>query len=44
MKKWASWALLGIALLLIGYGLYRGEAFTVLQKAIYICLECVGIG
>ena len=32
----------GIAMLL--FGIFRGEAETVLEKAIRICLECVGIG
>ncbi len=25
-------------------GIYRQEVGTVLMKAIYICLECIGIG
>ncbi len=28
----------------IGLGLYRGEAGEVLDKAVRICLECIGIG
>ena len=32
----------GFAFLLIG--IFRGEVGVVLQKAIRICLECIGIG
>lgn len=34
--------LTGIIFILIG--MYRGEILTVFKKAIYICLECIGIG
>ena len=38
-----------ILLLMVGVfavliGIYRDEVRTVLMKAIYICLECIGIG
>ena len=38
-------SLLAVAGAAIGFlGYYRGEADTVLAKAIRICLECIGIG
>ncbi len=37
-------ALLVAAVFMVGYGAMRGEADTVLSKAIKLCLECVGIG
>ena len=36
--------LLLAAVLMIGFGIWRGEADTVLAKAIRLCMECVGIG
>ncbi|MEL7566514.1 MAG: CD1871A family CXXC motif-containing protein [Dehalobacterium sp.] len=32
----------GITFILVG--IYRGEAGVILQKAIHVCLECIGIG
>lgn len=44
-KRWLAPAALMVAGgVLMALGMYRGEVRTVLQKAIYICLECVGIG
>ncbi|MBR4056694.1 MAG: thioredoxin [Oscillospiraceae bacterium] len=33
-----------IGLVLIAYGVLSGQAGLVLQKAIRVCLECVGLG
>ncbi|WP_280630416.1 CD1871A family CXXC motif-containing protein [Peptoniphilus raoultii] len=33
-----------LGVLFIFYGSYRGEINVVLNKAIKLCLECVGIG
>jgi hypothetical protein len=40
MKKLLWIAALGCLV----YGIYSGGIETVLQKATFICLECVGIG
>lgn len=37
-------ALLALGAGLMAFGLFRGEGLIVLQKAIRICLECIGIG
>lgn len=38
----AALFILGLAFFLFGY--FRGEAALILQKAVRLCLECVGIG
>lgn len=44
MKK-KLWMVVSIAgVVLMGFGIARGEVATVLKKAILICLECIGIG
>ena len=32
------------AVIMIAVGMSRGEAGMVMQKAVMICLECIGIG
>jgi hypothetical protein len=33
-----------IAVLLLAAGIYGGQTQEVLHKAIFICLECIGLG
>ena len=37
-------ALLSVGVIMVVFGVLRGEAGIVLAKAIRLCLECVGIG
>lgn len=43
-KKQAQLLLPAAAVLMILFGMWRGEADTVFSKAIRLCMECVGIG
>ncbi len=41
---WIRRALIAAAVGFLIFGISRGEAGTVLKKAVNICLECIGIG
>ncbi len=43
-RRFLQAGLLLTGALFLVLGLLRGESQTVLTKAIYICLECIGIG
>ena len=34
----------GLALLFLAIGVWRGEEQVVLRKAVNICMECIGLG
>ena len=40
----AALLLVGIALLFLAVGVWRGEEQVVLRKAINVCMECIGLG
>lgn len=44
MKRRLPWILLTLSLVLMAAGLLLGEYRTVLEKAITVCLDCIGIG
>mgnify|MGYP004691380575 FL=1 len=44
IKQILQLVLLTAGIILVTYGISRGEAAVVLSKAIKLCLECVGIG
>jgi len=44
VKRKLPWILLAVSLVVMVAGLLLGEYRTVLEKAITVCLDCIGIG
>jgi hypothetical protein len=44
VKRRLPWILLAVSLGIMVVGLLLGEYKTVLEKAITVCLDCIGIG
>ena len=43
-SKWSGNALAAAGILMMIYGISRGEMAVVFTKAVNICMECIGIG
>ncbi len=43
-SRWCGVGVAVLGLMMMGFGLYRGEMAVVFKKAVNICLECIGIG
>lgn len=43
-RRLIAGAILVVAVMMIVYGMYRGEVSIVLNKAVNVCLECIGLG
>ena len=43
-KRIAAFSLMALGFALMAVGLLRGEHRIILQKAIRICMECIGLG
>ena len=44
MKRRLPWILMALSLGLVVAGLLLGEYRAVLEKAVTVCLDCIGIG
>jgi len=44
MRRKLPWVLLMVFLTIMVAGLFLGEYKTVLEKAVTVCLDCIGIG
>lgn len=44
VRRHCALVLIALGVMLIAWGIGRGELDTVLRKAATICLECIGIG
>lgn len=44
VNKYFKYIIVAISIAFIFIGIQRGEEGIVLQKAIKICLECIGVG
>ncbi|MGQ9721237.1 MAG: CD1871A family CXXC motif-containing protein [Candidatus Jordarchaeum sp.] len=43
-KRWLPWGFLILGVLFLGLGLVSGEYESILEKAVTVCLECIGLG
>ena len=43
-KPYSALAIFLAGAAMLAYGIVRGESDIVLQKAVRICLECIGLG
>jgi hypothetical protein len=44
VKRKLPWVLLAVSLIVMTAGLLLGEYRSALEKAITVCLDCIGIG
>ncbi len=43
-RQWPAWSFLALGVGLLLLGLLAGEYYSVLEKAVTVCLDCIGIG